>query len=230
MKLASKINTTVFVFLALSFACGKLQAQDVAGDYVDKTGLFSRLYSGKIETPYNLRLYEGNPYYKDRNYAEGSIVLNDIYYGGQNIRLDLYKQQAVVLSPANQALVMPFARVQKVNIYDRAFIWIVPSKNSGLKNEGFYVPCFEGGKINLLCEERVVIQDKKAVPLVFEWEIKYYLGIGGKYYHMKNKGDFLRLFPENKKQINRYARENRLDFIDAKEQSMIALATFCDKL
>lgn len=230
MKTTHKINIKALVFLISSLACATLQAQDMGEDYLGKTGLFSRLYSGKIETPYNLRLYEGNPYYRDRNYAEGSIVLNNIFYGNQNIRLDLYRQQVVVLSPANQALIMPFARVQKVDIYGRVFLWIVPPKNSGLKNEGFYVSCFEGGKISLLCEERVVIQDKKAVPLVFEREIKYYLGVGGKYYHVKNKSDFLRLFPEEKKQINKYTRENRLDFIDAKEQSMIALATFCDNL
>ena len=230
MKLASKISTTVFAFLALSFACGKLQAQDVAGDYIDKAGLFSRLYSGKIETPYRSRLYEGTPYYNVQNYTDGSIVFGHVRYTDQKIRLDLYKQQAVIFSPANQSVILPSKKVQQVDIYGKTFIWVVPDKNSGLKNEGFYISCFTGGKINLLCEVRFFIPDEKASPRVFEKSVKYYLGIEGKYYHVRNKSDFLQLFPADKKQINRYAKDSRLDFIDAKEQGMIALAAFCNEL
>lgn len=230
MKRTSKISTVVFVLLVLSFACGKLQAQDIARDYTARTGVFSRLYSGKIELPYSPRIHQGYPYYGGQNYVKGCILFNNTLYCDQDIRLDLYKQQPVIFSPANQAVVIPSKKVQKVNIYGKTFIWIVPDKDCGLKNEGFYISYLDGEKINLLCEERVFIHDKKAVPLVFERSVKYYLGVDGKYYHVKNKSDFLRLFPEDKKQINRYAKDNRLDFIDAKERSMITLAAFCDKL
>ena len=230
METTFKINTKSLVFLIFFLAGASLEAQDVTGNYIDKTGLFSRLYSGKIESPYRSRLYEGTPYYNVQNYTDGSIVFGHVRYTGQKIRLDLYKQQAVIFSPANQSVVLPSKKVQQVDIYGKTFIWVVPGKDSGLKNEGFYISCFTGGKINLLCEERFFIPDEKANPRVFEKSVKYYLGIGGKYYHVRNKSDFLQLFPENKKQINKYARDSRLDFVDAKERSMIALAAFCNEL
>lgn len=229
MKLACKIGTAVSVLLMFSSGGFRLNAQDLGNDYISKTGLFTRIYSGKIESSYSPRLYRESPYYGGKDYVEGSIVFDNILYPGLIMRLDLYKQQVVVFSPANQAIAFP-KRVQKVYIYGKTFIWVVPSEDCGLKREGFYISYLDGKKLKLLCEERIFIHDQKAMPLVFESNTRYYLGINGKYYHVRNKSDFLRLFPEHKKQINKYARDSQLDFIYNKEQSMTALAAFCDKL
>lgn len=230
MKLVPKINVTMLVLSALLFRSAGLQAQNPTEDYMNRAGAFSRLYSGQIVSRYSPVIYQGTPYYNGDNYVMGNIVFNGIIYPDMSIILDLYKQQALIVNPANYIVVIPHERIQKICIGDKTFMWITPGENSGLKNSGFYISYFDGEKVDLLCEERFSIPDPKAIPIVFENKVRYYLGIGGEYHLMRSKGDFLGLFPKYKKQINKYAKDNKLNFKTAKAQSMTALAAFCDKL
>ena len=70
----------------------------------------------------------------------------------------------------------------------------------------------------------------KATPDVFERKVRYYLKVEGKYHLVRGKGDFMSLFPMHKKQISKYAKDNRLDFKTDKAQSMTSLAAYCNKL
>lgn len=77
-----------------------------------------------METPYNEVIYKGDPYYDSRDFATGSVVFNGILYEGLNIRLDIYKQQAVVRTPTNNVIVIPCEKVRRVSLHGRTFDWI----------------------------------------------------------------------------------------------------------
>lgn len=230
MKLTRKINVAMLILWCFLSGGAGLRAQSPVADYIGKAGAFSRLYSGQIVSRYSPAIYQGTPYYNGDNYVKGTVVFNGVVYPDINIILDLYKQQALIVNPANYIVVIPHEKIQNVCIGDKTFVWVAPGKDSGLKNAGFYISYFDSQKVGLLCEERFSIPDDKAMPVVFEKKVRYYLKVEGKYHLVRNKGDFLGLFPTHKKQISKYAKDNRLDFKNDKAQSMTALAAYCNKL
>ncbi len=230
MKFARKTNVAMLMLWSFLLGSAGLRAQNPVADYMDKAGSFSRLYSGQIVSRYSPAIYQGTPYYGGDNYVKGTIVFNGIVYPDINIILDLHKQQALTVNSANYIVVIPHEKIQKVCIGGKTFLWVAPGEGSGLKNEGFYISYFDGQNVGLLCEERFSIPDPKVTPVVFERKVRYYLKVEGKYHLVRGKGDFMSLFPMHKKQISKYAKDNRLDFKTDKAQSMTSLAAYCNKL
>lgn len=231
MKLLKKIQILCWILLLSSLTNSiSSYAQGQVRDYMDKAGLFSRLYSGEVTSRYNPQIYQGSPYFNGENYTIGTIVFNNVEYPELNILLDLYKQQVIIINPNNYAIIVPNEKIQKVILNDNVFMWRNSTPENGLKYSGFYIHYFTGKNVELVCDERYVIREEKIIPITFEQKERFYLKKGDFYYKISGKGDFLKIFPEAKKQINEYAKSQRLDFSTRKIQSMISLASMCDKL
>ena len=225
--------------LYMTFICHSLiniNAQnDPVANYLQQTEAYAGIYNGKMETPYNMVLYENLPYYMNADFTEATVVYKNSYYPNQKVRLDLYKEQLIVVPPGTQhAIALCSADVERVNMhkYLKTFVWLDPSKESGLKT-GFYMLLSEGEKMQLLCKERYSLQQKlrqTGAISYFEHGIRYYLLHNNRYYTVKNKGSFSKLFPQYKKQINKFAKNHRLDFKHQTEGSLVLLSNYCEEL
>ena len=211
-----------------------VNAQDVPIlNYLRQSGIYAEIYNGKREIPYNVSQYENLPYYMNSAFADASVIYKKNYYPNQKARLDLFKEQLVLLSPEKQyGIILNPQDVEKVQMHNRIFVWLDPPKESGLKT-GYYMQLLEGKKTQLLCKENYTFDQRmreNAVVNCFEHKIRYYLSYNNRYYTVKNSGSFSKIFPQHKKQINSFAHDNRLNFKQNTAESLTSLALYCEEL
>ena len=209
-------------------------AQDTsAKNYLQQAGIYAEIYNGRMEMIYASSLYENLPYYKNTDFTEASIIYRKNYYPAQKVRLDLYREQLIILSPEKQhGIILNAQLVEKVQMHNKTIVYLTPPKESKLK-DGYYIQLLEGEKMHLLCKENYVpkqtIQGKTAINY-FDHTVRHYLLYNNQYHTIKNKNSFSKLFPQYKKQINSYVKDKRLDFKQSKDESLISLARYCEEL
>jgi len=206
-------------------------------NYLQQAGDYANLYNGEIETHYNIVRYSNMPYYESSDFTDAFIVYRKSDYPHQKVRLDLYKEQLIVLPPEKQyGIVVNTSNINKIVMYGKTFEWLVPPKESGLK-AGFYIHLSEGKKLQLYRKEYFYLQ-QELTTYRFDRSIKYYLVYNDRYYPVKNKGSLSKLFPQYKKQINQRAKERVSDFKPNAgnastlfaDYMLVSLASYCDEL
>jgi len=229
------LQTTFCLFL-LSYCLTNIYCDPVRNpdnpiiNYLQQAEDFAEIYNGRMEALYNITQYKNLPYYKNSDFTEASIVYKNIYYPNQKVRLDLFKEQLILLPPKKQfGIVLNFQKVEKVDMYSKTFVRLIPPPESGLK-PGFYIRLFDKEKIKLYRKEHFSIQPIELIYYGFDLGIRFYLYYNNRYYPVKNKGSFSKLFPQYKKQINKFAKDNKLNFKENPDESLTALADYCEKL
>jgi len=231
MKLISfQVKFYLLILSLLTTINTEINAQDSpVANYLQQAGDFAILYNGRIEPFYSLLTYESLPYYKSSDFAEASFIYKDNYYPNQKARLDLYREQLVLLPPEKRyGIIISSQYVSKVFIYGKTFVFLNSPKEDGIK-KGFYIQLFEGNKIKLLCKESYLPQQKQ-ITYSFDHKVIYYILYDDKYHNVKNKNSFINLFPEYKKQINQYVKDKKLNFRMNPEHSFTSLAVYCEHL
>ena len=228
-------KNALFLFLfGLISSYSPIHAQNMEiTDYLKNAGYYARIYNGLIEQGYNRQLYENNPYYHSDEFTDGEILYKNNIYPNQKVRIDLFLEKLIVLVPENfYKVAVNSEDVGKVIMYNKTFLWLEPAQQSGLK-PGFYISLYEGKKIKLFCKQKHApyqkVVDNKMV-YYFDHYTRYYVLIDNKYHTVKNTKSFVKLFPRYKKEINRFAKDNSLDFDMNKDHSLSLLSEFCEQL
>jgi len=228
------------------FSLTHVNAQDnLAVNYLNRAGDYADIYNGRMEAVYNSMLYDNVPYYTDPDYFDNSaftdaaVVYRNIYYPNQKAHLDLYKEQLVILPPDKKfGVILNSQDVQRVYMYNKTFVRLTPPKESGLK-EGYYIQLFDKDKMRLLCKVDFSLQlpqtTQQQVGLqrlanTFAKKTQYYLFYNNLYNKVKDKGSFSKLFPQYKKQFNKFSKTHSLNFKKDTDKSLTALAGYCDEL
>ena len=231
-----KINSLQIKFylsvLCLAICCyTNINAQEnPVGNYLQQVGEYADIYNGKIETNYNILQYKNTPYYGNPDYTDASIIYRNIYYPNQKVRLDLFREQLIILSPEKRyGIVANSPDVEKILMYGKTFEWLIPPKESRLK-QGFYIHLLEGKKLQLYSKDYYFLA-QDLLTYRFDHKIQYYLLYNNRFYAVKNKGSFSKLFSQYKKQINQFANAHKLNFKnESSEDSFVSLAGYCDEL
>jgi hypothetical protein len=227
MKL-SLIKSIIFS-CSLLFVSWTYAQTNTVDRYIEKVGDHIGIYNGAIETTYNPKLYENFPYYKSSDFVKGEIVFRNVYYPNQRVRLDLFNEQLIALMPGKQyGIIINSNGVDTVKIEDDLFVWQSPADKNGLK-QGYYLFLFGGNQLKLFCKEKFIL-DQKGIISRFEHQIKYYVLLNDQYYSVKNKGSLTKLFPQYKKQINKFAKDHKLNFNQDQSQSLVLLVNYCEEL
>ncbi len=204
-----------------------------AANYLQQTGIYAEIYNGKREVGYNASKYENLPYYGSPEFTDALIIYRNIYYPNLKARLDLFEEQLIVLSPENQfKIILNPEHVKKIQLHGKTFVRLNPPKKSGLKS-GYYMQLQAGRKMELLSKEEYIpgkTAQQTAVTNYFAHKIRYYLFHNNQYYAVKDEGSFSKVFPQYKKQINAFVRDNQLNFKRNKEEGLISLTDYIEKL
>ena len=224
------VKSYLFILFVAIICFAPVNAQDdPVINYLQQAGDYAEIYNGRMEAVYNIFLYENFPYYKNSDFTEASIIYRKNYYPNQKVRLDLYKEQLILLPPEKQfGIIVNSQHVEKIFMYQKTFVRLNPPKESGLK-QGFYIQLLEREKIQLFCKEYFYL-DQKQLVYSFERKIRYYLLYNDRYFMVKNKSSFSKLFPQYKKQINIFVKDQKLNFKRNTDESLISLAVYCENL
>jgi len=208
-------------------------------NYLQQAGDYAAIYNGRFEAIYSTTLYDNLPYYINSNFTDATIVYRNIYYPNQKVRMDLYRNQLILLSPEKQyGIIVNSQNLNKVIMYNKTFVWLTPSKGSGLK-EGYYIQLLEKEKMQLFCKTEFVLESSQQSEIEskqqrltnsFTQKMQYYLLYNNQYYKVKDKKSFSKLFPQYKKQINNFSKEHSLNFKTNADESLMSLAGYCEEL
>jgi hypothetical protein len=235
MKVNAFQNNFCIPFLCLAiFSYTHIKAQDdPVMNYLQQAKGNAEIFNGRMEAFYSIVQYKDLPYYMNANFTEATIVYRNNYYPNQRVRLDLFHEQLIILEPEKlYGIILDSHNVDKVFMYNKTIVWLIPTKESGLKS-GYYIHLFEGNKLQLYCKEKYLPQQifqSHSVINSFEHNVRYYLFYNNKYYPVKNKGSFYKIFPQYKKQINKYVKDNKLNFNQNMDISLTSLTGYCEGL
>ncbi len=189
----------------------------IAQESINSASGFARLYVGEVEPQYQTELWYDNPYYKDNtNVYQGRISYYGVVYDSVLLRFDQLKQRVVVLSPGGLVFCVPDQTyIDWFEMDGRRYVHD-PEDNTR------YASLLWNGKTNGIrlydCEwkdlngYKIVAGDNSAV-MTLRTE-KYYslMTPDGAMHRVKRASDVARLFPEQKKQIRQFVRQNHLSF------------------
>jgi len=204
----------------LAFVCMMAVVQNVGAQEnlsLSSASNYARLYVGAVEPQYQTELWYDNPYYKDNtNVYNGRISYHGVVYDDVLLRFDQLKQRVVVLSPGGLVFCVPDQ--EHVDWFEMDGHRFVHDPADGSR----YVSQLCNGRTNgirLYYSEwkdlngyKIVAGEKGAVMTLRTEKFYTLMMPDGEMYQVKRASDVVKLFPEQKKQIRQFVRQNHLSF------------------
>ncbi len=209
----------------------KEQSKDLVDNcakaYIESLGEQSILFYGKeqLHLPYNLK----NPYLKAKEiqmrvvdgevlevtnssgYHQGRLVYDGVVYPQVTMRLDLYKNELIAMSPVlNNNIVLDPLKVGYASLYDYHIVHLQYNSLKKSLPEGYYLQLYFGKYP--VYKKYFYTLDKTPVSASLKESLKYFVYKDGVYHTIKNKGSLLKVLKSNKKELEQYMRDNKLSF------------------
>jgi hypothetical protein len=241
----SKKLTYTFILLARMLLCNQLRAQ-VTPDSVltaperSAVSLYNKtvgdrlgIYRGPARPPYALRSLT-NPNFRDTtDYFENGVVNYDnrIYYHVPiiyNIERNKLESRIDITTPYE----LLNDRVTSFDLPGHHFIRFVPDADNKLMTIGFYDVRYHG-KIQVLARYIKTAQHEirgQTSINVFYPKTDYFIKKGSVYYSVNSRGRFLDALADKKKELQQYIKDNKIDFSQNMERSMVIMAEYYDHL
>ena len=159
-----------------------------------------------LEAPYTRSQYFNTPYYAGEEYVAGTLDLaTGIQYTDIPTRIDLFRQQVVVLTPEEKRpVIVPHQKLTAVRLHGQEFRYHEPEGKPGEPEAG-YLRCIYTSEKCLLVESLTYTQkeqqDERALRYRLLPQQRYYLLAAGKWTRLRSLSDLTKLYPEKKKQI-----------------------------
>lgn len=114
-----------------ALAIATARAQDAVDDYVSSAAGQAVIYHGKEQLKYPTSI-RNHPYLKSEKYVPGDLSFEGILYKDVKMRLDLYKNELLLLSPDNRYnIVLPSDRVDYAEFHGYDIFYRYPDERSG---------------------------------------------------------------------------------------------------
>ena len=203
-------------------------AQNVgAQDYFTSASDFARLYVGAIEPQYQLWLWHDIPYYKgNTNMYQGRVSYHGVVYEKVQLRYDQLKQRVAVISPVGGLCCLPDQRyidwfemdghryVHDLEDSTRYAAILCDGSTNGLRLYHSVWKVYTG--------EKIFFGEKNTLKSLGTNEQYTLITPDGKMHHVKRLSDIIEIFPDQKKEIKQFAKQNRLSFSkDEREYSLV---------
>ena len=186
---------------------------------------YARLYVGTVEPQYQLSMWHNSPYYQDNtNMYQGRVSYHGVVYEDVLLRFDQLQQHVAVLSPVGRVLCLPeqayidwFEMNGRRYVHDpedstRYAALLSDGSSNGVRLYHSVWKVFNGdgyfGGTKLL----KTLSTKEHYTLMTP---------DGTMHKVKRASDVVKLFPEQKRQIKQFVRQNRLSFSKSERETSL---------
>jgi hypothetical protein len=150
------------------------------------------------------------------SYSVGDLLYDGVVYAGVRMRLDLYRDEMVVLAPGDSwygAVVDP----SRFGHADLRGYRVIASSGRSIP-DGYYLQLHDG-LIEVLKKETYLF-DTSSMEFGNR-SIRFYIKKDGVYHRVaRRRGSILNIFDDRRSEISRFIRDNRLDFRRRTERAL----------
>lgn len=229
-------------FISRSFgqtaSADSVNLQQTVSHFYKSIGRESRLYNGHEYEPYDPQIKNSALFpYDAKTWAPGDVNYDDILYRDVPMMYDVYKDAVVVLLYNKFSMFSLLSnRVKDFTFLNHHFIRLdadqISDNQAGLTT-GFYEQLYTG-KIEVLAKRNKTLQttvNTTAAPeTYFREKNEYYLKTGNIYYKIGSKGSILRVLKDKKSELQKYLKQNSINYGDNPEDAMAKIASYYDQL
>lgn len=237
-KLLPKLLLPIFLFGL--FPCGNIFSQSTDSlinkeslEFFRKVGSRAAIYNGKEQAKYP-SIYKYHPYYQTTEYQTGEVVLDGRLYPQVKLRLDLYTEELIIQTPDTKYnIILPEEGVDHAYIGTSYITTRLPYREQNRLPKGYFVRLYESPRYGVWEKNTSILQEKidnQTLEYSFIQRKHFYVRVDAKYHAIRNKRALLKLFPEKRKELNRYIKEEALDFKNSPADSYIKVVQKYDQL
>jgi hypothetical protein len=212
----------------------RLAVEETMQSYRSAVGLQAHLYNGAEYVVPVKHYVEGHQFFKDKTYQKGQVVYDGSMFVDVPMLYDIMHDELVTVHTGTgltQKLVKQ--KVTSFSVHDHKFIHIeADSTTSSSMPSGFYDMLYEG-EIRALARREKTLQEKATTGGMegkFTALDRYFIWKEGTYHQVRSKGSVLRVLKDQKKQLNRFANANKLQFGKGREDAILKLVQHYDTL
>ena len=187
-----------------------------AQEYFSSASDFARLYVGPVEPQYQLSLWYDIPYYQGNpDMYKGRISYYGVVYDNVRLRFDQLEQRVVILSPVGSVSCLP--EQSCIDWFEMDGHRYVHDPEDSLR----YAALLSDGSMNGIRLYYTVWKEysgennfggRKSLKILTTKEHYTLVTAEGGMHHVKRGGDVAKLFPEQKKKIKQFIKQNHLSF------------------
>ena len=201
--------------------------QNVGAQEKISSSNYARLYVGALEPQYQIWMWHDIPYYGgDTEMRLGRVSYHGVVYDNVRLRYDLYKQQLAVVAPETNVVCLPEQKY--IDWFELDGHLFVHDPEDSTRYAALLSDGTRNGVALYHTINKINSGDKNFGKKYFEKTLsteEHYTLVtpDGKMHHVKRAKDVAKLFPEQKKQIRRYATKNRLRFSKKRREASLAM-------
>ncbi|KAA5542884.1 hypothetical protein [Adhaeribacter rhizoryzae] len=235
------LTFTCCFFWGISF-CGQTLAQTADSAalkpllyarslYEEAIGDESHLYNGPQYINYDKYYLTGHQFFRTDDPSSSGILYDGVWYTQVPMLYDIVLDKIVLEHPTSEFMLsLVNEKVKYFNFLDHTFIRLEKDSLAALKT-GFY-DLLHDGQIQFLAKRTKNIQEQPTpygMEGRFEQQTKYYIRKENTYYQVKDKRSVLNVLADKKKELQRHAREQKLQFRKDREKAILELTQFYDR-
>ena len=205
----------IFLFIlksTISFSQNQSNQENYYKWFDDLIGIENTgIYNG-FEYRKKYRTLEGsNEFYLTSQFVKGNIVYDQQPYYDIEMKYDINEDIIIVklfTQSSFNIIQLVKEKIESFSINNKRFVRITNNEK-----EGFYELLFKSNYLTLYKKhekQRNERLDKDFVYYVFKDKKEYFIQYNQKYHRIKSKADFSKLFPEQKKSINSFWKNNKV--------------------
>jgi hypothetical protein len=234
----------IFLCLEICYAYGQIttiRENYPSDDYQFALGLYNNavknqelVFTGSEYKAMTGKL-TGHPYFDFDHFVEDTIVFDGMIFPDIPLQYDIVKDELVIIYVDylgdNSTIQLRKDEVNSFHIDGNVFINVADDTWNTLA-PGYYNLLYKGEIIFLKKIKKRVLKevDTKGVHISFKEIIKYIIVKYNKTHHITSKKSLFKALDDKEKELSTYAREEKLQFKQQKEEDMINLIEYYDQI
>jgi len=196
--------------------------EQYASEYLDAASAQAVLFSGNRQKMLVQPLLN-HQYFKDQNFVNGRLSYNGIVYPDVSLRWDLFRDELIILSPANYNIVLTSENIDFAEIYGFHIFYLYSDSVAGCPPAGNYIRLYSGNDYLLLeklTNEMYRDENSQRNRFVYYFDLatRFYLHRNGTYHKIANRRSLLKALDTHRRELRRFINASDLRYkVDAEK-------------
>ena len=203
---------------------------DIRDFYFHEIGDNAQIYHGG-EFIRNGQKVNGFPFYQSDSMLAGIISYQGVNYPAKPLQYNLVSQELIIQNyPKNTFMVLSPEKVDSFIVFSHVFVSLSATKYSGMIKSGYYDCIFPGDPGVYVRREKRLVTPANGEELRYLQYDNYFILLKNIFYAVDDKSALLDLFKDQKDQLKKYIRTQKLDFKKNKETALVLLTKYYSRL